>query len=410
MGLNEYINALKKTLPILKSVSEVVLVHHNDADGLTSAAIIQTALKRKGIEVTDITLERAHPLIIERIIKLYDAPIIFADMGAGAAKVISEKNKGKNTIIIIDHHLPSKVDDPKILNLSTRAYDVNGDKDISASTAAYLFANVLGENRDLAYLAVIGAIGDSHHRFGKLVGANRLALEEAVKRNQVKVVEVDGKEDYYLTVFGGSIPISKFAKELTVLGAVGYYMGGPDVGIKTALEGPNEEAEKLLEKLDNIKRKAFDKVLTKLRTEGLNQTEYVQWFHVHDDFAPMGVKVIGEFCMEIRDMDFINPNKYLAGFQNMPPTVPKLGEFNWKLVKVSFRLPSALEERVIKGEMPGYTWLVSKAAPHVGGDIDACHRHACATTFDQGLEKEFIKWLNYYVNEYLKLARIIKSS
>ena len=182
-------------------------------------------------------------------------------------------------------------------------------------------------------------------------------------------------------------------------------MGGPDTGIKMALEGPSSESKKLLEKLNDIKRKAFNKVLSILRSEGLKQTEYVQWFHVHDNFAPMGVKVIGEFCMEIRNESFVNPVKYLAGFQNMPRTIPKLGEFNWNLVKVSLRLPSTLEKMVINKEMPGYDWLVPRAAKHVGGDVDACHGYACATTFNRGLEEEFISWLNRYVKEYKNQPR-----
>jgi len=41
---------------------------------------------------------------------------------------------------------------------------------------------------------------------------------------------------------------------------------------------------------------------------------------------------------------------YLAEFQNMPKEVPRLGRFEWNLVKVSFKPPSKLEERVISGD------------------------------------------------------------
>ena len=55
--------------------------------------------------------------------------------------------------------------------MSTESYGISGDLDISAATAAYLFAQLLDKkNRDLAYMGVIGAVGDSHDRGGRLVG------------------------------------------------------------------------------------------------------------------------------------------------------------------------------------------------------------------------------------------------
>lgn len=403
MGLKEYINDLKRAVEIIGRYDKVVLLHHNDADGLSSAAIIIEALKRAGIDVENIPLERVHPMIISKVIKRYDDLILFADLGAGAAPVISKINSGKNDIIIIDHHHTLRISDPKIINLSTELYGITGDREISASGAAYLFAKVLnGENKDLAYLAVVGAIGDSHHRFGMLESVNRVILNEAMELNQVRVEKVNGREKYYLTVFGGNIDLDKFAKSITTLGAVGYLMNGPDIGIKTLLNGPDETYSATLERLNRIKRERFEKVIRILREEGLRKTKYLQWFHVHEMFKPMGVKVIGEFCMEIRNADFIDKNMYLAGFQDMPKEIPKLGRFEWNLVKVSFRLPSAIERRVLAGEMPGYNYIVPKAAQHVKGDIDACHGYACATTFEKGLEEEFVKYFDKYVEEFVR--------
>jgi len=403
MGLDEYIRDLQRAADIVRSYDRLVLAHHNDADGLSTAAIVMRALEREGIAVENVPLERVHPKIVKRLIERYSGLVVFVDLGAGAAPVISQINAGKNTVLIIDHHHTPGVSDPKVINLSTELYGVSGDKDISASCAAYFFARVLNkENSDLAYLGVIGAIGDSHHRFGRLEDANRIVLQEAVKRGQVKVVEREGVEDYYLTVFGGEIRIQDFAKKLTVLGAVGYLMGGPDAGIKAVLEGPGDEYRGMLERLETIKKRAFEKVTARLRSEGLRKSKYVQWFHVHDDFAPMGVKVVGEYCMEIRNSEFVDPEMYLAGFQNMPKEIPRLGVFDWELVKVSFRLPSKLEEKVVlRKEMPGYDYIIPRAASHVGGDVDACHGYACATTFNRGLEEMFIKYMDYYIEEYL---------
>jgi len=403
MGLEEYVRDLYRAVEVVRRYDGAVVAHHNDADGLASAAAVVEALRREGLDVENVPLERVHPRIVERLMDRYSGLIIFVDLGAGAAPVISRINGGRNDVVIIDHHHTPGVDDPKVLNLSTELYGITGDRDVSAAGAAYLFARTLNEkNGDLVYLAVIGAIGDSHHRFGRLEGVNRRLLEEAVDRGQVEVRATDGKEDYYLRLFGGSIRVEPFAKSLTVLGAVGYLTGGPDVGIDAVLRGPGDQYERALKELREVKERAFRRVIERIRAEGLRRSKYVQWVHVHDDFAPMGVKVIGEFCMEIRDAEFVDPNMYLAGFQNMPKEVPKLGTFDWEMVKVSFRLPSRLEERVLRGEMPGYNYIVPKAARHVGGDIDACHGYACATTFERGLEEEFIAHMDRYIEEYIK--------
>ena len=41
------------------------------------------------------------------------------------------------------------------------------------------------KNRDLAYLGVVGGVGDAHDRGGRLVGENRQALMDAVSQGQV---------------------------------------------------------------------------------------------------------------------------------------------------------------------------------------------------------------------------------
>ena len=68
--------------------------------------------------------------------------------------------------------------------------------DISASTAAYFFALELdGANRDLAHIAVLGAVGDELDREGCLVKENREALLDAVEQGQVRFeVNEQGKE------------------------------------------------------------------------------------------------------------------------------------------------------------------------------------------------------------------------
>ncbi|RLE33242.1 phosphoesterase, partial [Candidatus Acetothermia bacterium] len=394
MGKAEYLEAVREALGELRRSGgkDVVLVHHNDADGLSSAAVLEVALSRTGYEVRRIPLERVHPPINRRIHDLHAGiPVIYVDLGARAAPMIAEVNKGRSLTLIVDHHLAEETNDPAVFVLSTELFGLSGEREISAATAAWLVAQVLDEtNRDLAYLGVVGAVGDSHERGGKLIGENREALEEAVSRGDVRVEAADGRETYALIKFGTELPLKKFAKSLTTLGAAGYAMGGPDIAVRTLLEGPSGEFEGKLRELETLKRERFELMIAKLRRGALKKTNYIQWFSVGEGFAPMGVKMVGEFCMEIRDMDFVDPEKYIAGFQDMPTEIPGLGRFEWDLVKISMRVPTLLEERIVRKEMPGLAWLLPEAAVRVGGSIDACHDYAAASLIPRGREEELV--------------------
>ncbi|MBC8447974.1 MAG: DHH family phosphoesterase [Chloroflexi bacterium] len=396
MSKAEFLSAVEEGIARMRETSsEVTVVHHNDSDGLASAAVMKTALTRAGFAVRRIPLERVHPPIIERIHRQFPSTIMYVDLGGKGAPVISEANRGQRLTLIVDHHHPEESTDPQVLNITTEFYGLSGDMDISAATAAYLFAQVLDAgNRDLAYLGVIGAVGDSHERGGRLVEDNRQALIEAVDQGHVRIEEVNGREQYFLTRFGDEIPeipMKPFAKSLTTLGAAGYYMNGPALAVRMLLEGPFPEAQEKLEELNRTKKAAYDKVLRRLQQEGFHKTEHIQWFVVGEDFAPMGVKIIGEFCMEIRDADFVDPDKYIVGFQTMDGEVPELGTFDWTLYKASMRVPSALEKRIVVDRvMPGLAYLVPEAAKKVDGSIDACHDYAAATVISVGREAELV--------------------
>lgn len=402
MGKQEFLSALENGIAQMRNNgSEVTLIHHNDADGLASAAVMQTALTRSGFSVNRIPLERVHPPIIERIHARASSTILYVDLGAKGAPAISEANHGQRLTLIVDHHHPEPPTDPKVLSMSSESYGVSGDMDISATTAAYLFALLLDDNnRDLAYLGIIGAVGDYHDRTGRLVGENREALNDAIEQGHVRIEEVDGREQYVLTRFGEDLPMTPFAKSLTTLGAAGYYMDGPEFGVNMCLEGPSKESQAKFEELNKTSEAAYNRALKRIKEEGFRETKHIQWFVVGEDFAPMGVKMIGEFCMEIRDEDFVDPDKYLVGFQTMAPEVPGLGTFDWASYKVSMRLPSPLEKRIVGDkEVPGLAYLVPEAAKQVGGSIDACHDYAAATVIDIGREEELINAMEKLVEE-----------
>ncbi len=59
MSREAFLSAAKESIVRMREASsEVAVVHHNDADGLASAAVLQVALSRADFEVRRIPLER----------------------------------------------------------------------------------------------------------------------------------------------------------------------------------------------------------------------------------------------------------------------------------------------------------------------------------------------------------------
>ena len=394
MSKEDFCKEIRKGINLMRAAgSEVVLVHHNDADGLTSAAIMQTALTRAGFSVHRICIERVHPPIIARIHEKFPMTIFYVDLGGQAAPAISDANQGKRITLILDHHHPNKPTDPKVLNMATEFFGLSGDMAISASTAAHFFALELdAANRDLAYIAVLGAVGDEHDREGCLIEENREALMDAVEQGHVKFdSQEQGKETYFLTRFGDAVPMTPLSIAVTTLGGVGYYSDGPDLGVQVCLEGLFPEAERRLEELRQIQKTAYQKTSERLMQGGFRETEHIQWFTVGDYFAPMGVKVIGEYCGEIRNQSFVNPEKYLVGFQNMASEIPGVGSFDWAQTKASMRVSTHLEHKILNDQsMPSLAYLIPEAARQVGGSIDACHASTAATIVNIGQEEALV--------------------
>jgi single-stranded-DNA-specific exonuclease len=405
MSKEDFLKEIRKGIDLMTSAgSEITLVHHNDADGLTSAALLQTCLTRAGFSVERICIERVHPPIVARIHQQSPSTIFYVDLGGQAATVISDANRGRRTTLILDHHHPHKPTDPKVLNISTEFFGLSGDMDISASTAAYFFALEMDKsNRDLAYIAVLGAVGDEHEREGRLIKENRDALMDALEQGHVQInVDDQGNEKYDLIRFGDVTPMTALALTVTTLGGVGYYSDGPDLGVRVCIQGPFPEAQRRFDELRHIQQAAYQETTARLIRDGFRQTKYIQWFSVGDDFSPMGVKIIGEYCGEIRNQDFIDPDKYIVGFQNMAPEIPGLGVFDWSQTKASMRVSTPLERKILLDRtMPGLSYLVPEAARQVGGSIDACHDSTGATIVDIGKEAALIAAMDELVQNEL---------
>jgi hypothetical protein len=379
---------------------EVQIFHHNDSDGLSSGAILTRTFERAGFVIERFCLEKPYPALLQKVYEQEGRIIVFADFAGRIAPIISDLNRGRNLTLILDHHVADASTDPKVHNLDPCLYGLKGDRDISGSTTCYLFAHTLDPaNKDLAYLAAIGAVGDEFFVDGCLVSENRDVALESVEQGKMEIKAQAVGERYYLNTPRGQVPCDEFGAYLDTLGAAGYYQNGPDMGIKVCLDGATEDSDRVLADLKSLQAKAFEEELNRIRSGALIQTDHIQWFQVENRFQPMGVKMIGVFCDAIKNSEHVDPAKYVAGFQIIPDEIPGFGPIGMNDVKISMRVSAQMEADIRAGKAMGLDVLLPEATNKLGGFSDACHTLTAATTVAIGKEEQLIEEMEKILNE-----------
>jgi len=130
----------------------ITIVSHYDTDGITSAAIMIKALTklRKGFSVK--IVKHLEQEILDEIRNDF---VIFLDLGASFLERFSQLNK---KIFILDHHETLQDIPENVTIINPR---LHSEEEISASSLTYLFCReLIGPNKDLANLAIIGMVGD----------------------------------------------------------------------------------------------------------------------------------------------------------------------------------------------------------------------------------------------------------
>jgi hypothetical protein len=389
--------------------NEVQIFHHNDSDGLSSGAILTRAFERAGYDIKRFCLEKPYPILLQKVYEQQGQIIVFADFAGRIAPMLSDLNQGRNLTLILDHHVAEASSDPRVHNLDPDLYGLKGDRDISGSTTCYLFARTLDPaNRDLAYIAAIGAVGDEFFVDGCLVSENREVTLEAVEQGKMEIQEQEIGERYFLNTPAGQVPCDEFGAYLDTLGAAGYYQNGPDMGINACLKGATPESDQMLQELKAVQAGAFEEEIRRIKAGSLNTTEHIQWFHVDNRFKPMGVKMIGVFCDAIKNSDFVDPKRYVAGYQIIPNEIPGFGPLPIDDVKISMRVSAFMENEIRSGRSMGLNILLPEATNRLGGFSDACHSLTAATTVAIGKEEALIEEMEKILEVGIRNAEVEK--
>ncbi|ELY64647.1 DHH family phosphoesterase [Natronococcus jeotgali] len=185
----------------LRDRDRVLLASHIDADGLTSAAIAATALERAAIPFEAVFEKQLDEAAIDDIAATEYDTVLFTDFGSGQLETIgNHEDAGAFTPVVADHHQPADRDTEYHLN--PLLFGIDGASELSGAGASYVLARALADvtdaptdgvaadggtataradNRDLAALAVVGAVGDMQASGGELHGANEGIVAEGVE-------------------------------------------------------------------------------------------------------------------------------------------------------------------------------------------------------------------------------------
>ena len=163
----------------IKKKKNLLVVSHVDADGLTAAAIVCTALERCDLDFKPLFFRQLDGPTLDKVADHCADLVIFTDLGSGMIQQICDRSI---SAVVADHHKPAACEARSIAHINPHLVGADGATHISGSGTSFLLARALasspGSNDDLAALAVVGAVGDLQDTArGHLVGINRHILE-----------------------------------------------------------------------------------------------------------------------------------------------------------------------------------------------------------------------------------------
>ncbi|TAJ43482.1 DHH family phosphoesterase [Methanofollis fontis] len=134
---------------------------HHDADGIAAGSILCQAMLRAGIRFR-LRIRQG----IESKDIIHPESTLLCDFGSGITDL-------PDSVMVVDHHVPA-FKGP--FHVNPRLCGIDGEQELSASGTAYIVAQEMGDNRDLAGAAILGVFGDGQ----TFTGMNREILNEGI--------------------------------------------------------------------------------------------------------------------------------------------------------------------------------------------------------------------------------------
>ncbi|MBI3641460.1 MAG: DHH family phosphoesterase [Thaumarchaeota archaeon] len=180
-----------KVSDCIKSGRNISVITHLDCDGITSGSIVTKSLIRSGAKCTVRTVNEFNKNLVDRMKNDSREFHIITDLGGGFAKEL-DVGLDDNWIVVDHHQIPDEeFDNQRVIN--AWKYDIDGGLEVSAGGMAYLVSKALHkENTDLAWIAVVAALGDRQDQGEKksFSGIN-LDIASAAKKNGQVEIDLD---------------------------------------------------------------------------------------------------------------------------------------------------------------------------------------------------------------------------
>ncbi len=247
------------------SFNNVILISHNDADGISSLHIIQNLLYKMNLEFDYFIYNRSVSWAdyLKGILPKKDTKkatktaLFFTDVGSNLQELVPIIKDGrKEHYFILDHHEVEAYDEqwefPENLHfLNPSLYGFDGLDHIAGATLAYLFAKKINSTIiNQGWLAAIGIAGDSLRPMDKLESFNRDVYEELI--NEEVIIDEEG-----LILFGGMHETIKNGLKYCILPFIDGLGGQDDNIIKNFLNNINIDPNK---KVINLTSDEIEKI------------------------------------------------------------------------------------------------------------------------------------------------------
>ena len=182
----DFLSSIKEaTNKFSKISSPIRVISHLDADGLSSASIMVKTLTRLNKKFVLSIVKQISPDLLKELKNEKYETYLFLDLGSGNLKEIDEILKNRN-IFILDHHTPQN-HETNFTHINPHLHHLNANE-VSGAGVTYLFSRALDpKNKDLAYIALIGATGDIQETKDGFLGLNKEILQDAIDSEKIEI-------------------------------------------------------------------------------------------------------------------------------------------------------------------------------------------------------------------------------
>jgi len=232
-----------------------MVISHYDSDGICSAAIMASALKRMDKDFSVKIIKQLEKETIESLPK--NNFLIFLDLGSGS---LEQLNELKNEICIIDHHEINKsiTLNENLSIINPHLYD---KEDLCGACLTYLFVREIDkENKKLANLAIIGMVGDMLERnIGKIGNSIINDAEMVIKKG--------------LLLYPATRPLNKtleFSSSMFIPGVTGSSAGAINLLREVGIEKKEDGFKSLIELNEDEMSKLITGILLRRNDKDIN--------------------------------------------------------------------------------------------------------------------------------------------